>query len=190
VDGFALGSTMVFRAAQLEAIGGFAALENYLADDYQLGTRIARLGYAVVLSPVVVATNLSGASWSEVWRHQLRWSRTIRVSRRAGYYGYLATQAAFWSVVAAAAGHWGIALAVIVARVATGLVVGRGVLGDRQVSRFWYLMPLRDLWGCAVWVAGLAGDTVDWRGQKLRLSADGEIRSKASQKSKVFGSEE
>jgi ceramide glucosyltransferase len=190
VDGFALGSTMVFRAVQLEAIGGFAALESYLADDYQLGTHIARLGYRVVLSPVVVATNLAGASWSEVWRHQLRWSRTIRVSRRAGYYGYLATQAAFWSVVAAAAGHWWIALAVLSERLAAGLVVGRGVLGDRQVSRYWYLMPLRDLWGFAVWVAGLFGDTVDWRGQKLRLSADGKIMSKASQKSKVFRSEE
>jgi ceramide glucosyltransferase len=185
VAGFALGSTMVFRAAQLEAIGGFAALESYLADDYQLGTRVARLGYRVRLSTVVVATNLSGASWGEVWRHQLRWSRTIRVSRRAGYYGYLATQASFWSVIAAAAGHFWIALAVITARLATGLVVGRGVLGDPQVSRYWYLMPLRDLWGFAVWVAGLFGDTVDWRGQKLRLSADGKIRSKASQKSKV-----
>ena len=185
VDGFALGSTMVFRAAQLVAIGGFAALECYLADDYQLGTHIARRGYRVVLSPVVVATNLSGASWSEVWRHQLRWSRTIRVSRTAGYYGYLATQAAFWSVIAAIAGHWGIALGAMSARLATGLVVGRGVLGDRQVSRYWYLMPWRDLWGFAVWVAGLSGDTVSWRGQTLRLSGDGKIRSKASQKSKV-----
>ena len=187
VDGFALGSTMVFRAAQLEAIGGFAALESYLADDYQLGTRVARLGYRVVLSTVVVATNLSGASWGEVWRHQLRWSRTIRVSRRAGYYGYLATQAAFWSVIAAAAGHFWIALAVIGARVVAGLVIGRGVLKDPQVSRYWYLMPLRDLWGFAVWVAGLFGDTVDWRAQTLRLSADGKIRSKASQKAKVKG---
>jgi ceramide glucosyltransferase len=175
VDGFALGSTMVFRAAQLAEIGGFDALECYLADDYQLGTHIARLGYRVRLSQVVVATNLSGASWGEVWRHQLRWSRTIRVSRTAGYYGYLATQAAFWSVIAAVAGHWWIALAVIGARLAAGLVVGRGVLRDRQVSRFWYLMPLRDLWGFAVWVAGLSGDTVDWRGQKLRLSADGKV---------------
>jgi ceramide glucosyltransferase len=126
---------------------------------------------------VVVATNLSGASWSEVWRHQLRWSRTIRVSRTAGYYGYLATQAAFWSVIAAIAGHGGIAVAVMGARVAAGLVVGRGVLKDPQVSRYWYLMPLRDLWGFAVWVAGLSGDAVEWRGQKLRLSADGKITS-------------
>jgi len=79
------------------------------------------------------------------------------------------------SMIAAAAGHWWIALSVIGVRVAAGLVVGRGVLKDPQVSRYWYLMPLRDLWGFAVWVAGLSGDAVEWRGQKLRLSADGKI---------------
>ena len=173
--GFALGSTMVFRAEQLRQIGGFPALESYLADDYQLGTHIARLGYRVVLSKVAVETDLSGATWGEVWRHQLRWSRTIRVSRTAGYYGYLATQAAFWSLLAAAAGYHWIALAVITLRIATGLVVGRGVLGDRQVLRYWYLIPLRDLWGFAVWIAGLSGDTVEWRGRKMRLSPDGKI---------------
>jgi ceramide glucosyltransferase len=176
VDGFALGSTMVFRAAQLEQIGGFPVLEGYIADDYQLGVRIARLGYRVVLSKVAVETNLSGASWGEVWRHQLRWSRTIRVSRTAGYYGYLVTQAAFWSLVSAAAGHWAIALAVIGMRIATGLVVGWGVLGDRQVFRLAFLMPLRDLWGFAIWIAGLTGNTVEWRGRRLELSAEGKIR--------------
>jgi ceramide glucosyltransferase len=176
VDGFALGSTMVFRAAQLQQIGGFAALEYYLADDYHLGTHIARLGYRVALSTVVVETNLSAASWAEVWRHQLRWSRTIRVSRTAGYYGYLVTQASFWSLIAAAAGHWSIAMAVLCMRIVTGLLVGRVVLNDRQVSRYWFLMPFRDLWGFAVWVVGMWGDTVEWRGQRLRLSPDGRIR--------------
>ena len=186
IAGFALGSTMVFRARELDKIGGFPALGSYLADDYQLGARIAGLGLRVLLSDVVVETNLSGATWGEVWRHQLRWSRTIRVSRTAGYYGYIATQAAFWSVVAALAGHWWIALAVISVRVATGLVTGRVLLGDHQVSRYWYLIPFRDLWGFAVWLAGLFGDTVEWRGTKLKLSRDGQIveRQVKSQKSK------
>jgi ceramide glucosyltransferase len=180
VAGFALGSTMVFRAAQLEKIGGFAVLESYIADDYQLGARITRLGYRVVLSKVAVETNLSGASWGEVWRHQLRWSRTIRVSRTAGYYGYLATQAAVWSLVAGAAGYWWIALAVVFVRIVAGLVVGRAILRDRQVVRFWFLMPLRDLWGFAVWITGLFGDSVEWRGRKMRLSSDGQIRCTAA----------
>src|SRR5207247_6086550 len=131
----ALGSTMGFRAAQLEKIGGFAVLESYIADDYQLGARITRLGYRVVLSKIAVETNLSGASWGEVWRHQLRWSRTIRVSRTAGYYGYLATQAAVWSLVAGAAGYWWIALAVVGVRIGAGLVGCTGVLRDRHVAR-------------------------------------------------------
>ena len=163
------------RRAIWSRSAAFAALEYYLADDYQLGAHIARLGYRVVLSKVAVETNLAGATWGEVWRHQLRWSRTIRVSRTAGYYGYLATQAAFWSLLAAAAGYHSIALAVITLRIATGLVVGRSVLGDRQVLRYWYLIPLRDLWGFAVWIAGLSGDTVEWRGRKMRLSPDGKI---------------
>jgi ceramide glucosyltransferase len=183
VSGFALGSTMVFRREQLEQIGGFAALSDYLADDYQLGTQIARLGYRVELSTVVVETNLSAGSWSEVWRHQLRWSRTIRVSRTAGYYGYLATQAAFWSLVAGLAGYGAIALTVMIVRLAAGVVAGRYVLGDRQVARYWYLIPFRDLCGFAIWVAGLSGDTVEWRGQKLRLSADGKIVTPGSRPS-------
>jgi ceramide glucosyltransferase len=79
--------------------------------------------------------------------------------------------------VAGVAGHWWTALAVIAVRLMTGMVVGGGVLDDRQVVRYWYLMPLRDLWGFAVWVAGLSGDTVEWRGQTLRLSADGKVTS-------------
>ena len=177
VAGFALGSTMIFRAGDLARIGGFSALESYLADDYQLGAHISALGLRVELSKVVVETNLSGATWAEVWRHQLRWSRTIRVSRTAGYYGYLATQATFWSLFALLAGHWQIALATMILRLAAALVTGRAVLSDRQISRHWYLIPFRDLWGFAVWLAGLTGDTVEWRGKKLRLTPDGRILS-------------
>lgn len=175
VSGFGLGSTMVFRAADLARIGGFASIEEYLADDYQLGVRISALGLRVALSTVVVETNLSGASWGEVWRHQLRWSRTIRVSRTAGYYGYLVTQASFWALIAALGGYWAIALGTLALRIAAGLAAGRLVLADRMVTRYWFLMPFRDLWGFAIWIAGLGGDTVHWRGEDMRLSPEGRI---------------
>ena len=104
---FALGSTMVFRAETLRHIGGFEAIADYLADDYQLGRHISRLGYRIEFAPVVVETDLGGESWAETWRHQLRWSRTIRVSRPAGYFGYVVTHATFWALVALAAGSGG-----------------------------------------------------------------------------------
>ncbi len=172
---FALGSTMAFRAEDLRRMGGFASIGDYLADDYQLGSRITALGKRVVLSSVVVETNLSGAAWGDVWRHQLRWSRTIRVSRTAGYYGYAVTQAAFWAVVAACAGAWEVAASAIVIRTIAGVAVGCGVLKDRQVARWFFLIPLRDLWGFGVWLCGITGDTVEWRGDLLQLSTDGKI---------------
>lgn len=171
---FALGSTMALRAADLAKAGGFEALADYLADDYQLGRRITALGYRVVFAPPVVETHLGAESWAGAWQHQLRWSRTIRVSRRMGYYGYAVTHATLWSLAAMAAGAWRIGLAALVIRMAAGVASAR-VLGDGDsVRRFW-LMPARDLWGFAVWLGGIFGRTVEWRGQKLRLDREGRI---------------
>ena len=172
---FALGSTMVFRAGALARIGGFAAIANYLADDYQLGRHIARLGYRIEFAPVVVETDLGAESWGHTWRHQLRWSRTIRVSRPSGYYGYVVTHATLWSLVALAAHQWPIAAGVMATRLAAGIWIGAGILKDRKVLRDFWMIPLRDLFGFAVWVGGLFGDTVQWRDRELKLRSDGRI---------------
>jgi len=175
---FALGSTMAFRKAALEQVGGFAAIAPYLADDYQLGCRIRALGYRIEFAAVVVATGLGGESWSETWRHQLRWSRTIRVSRPAGYYGYGATHATVWALVAFAAGQWWAGAAALGLRLVGGWMVGGGILRDRHTRRYFWLMPLRDLFGFAVWVGGLFGRRVYWRDRRLDLRADGSILSR------------
>jgi ceramide glucosyltransferase len=172
---FALGSTMVFRAETLQRIGGFAAIDNFLADDYQLGRHISQLGLRIEFAPVVVETHLGGGSWAHVWRHQLRWSRTIRVSRSAGYYGYVVTHATLWGLVALAAHQWQAGIVALGVRVVAGVWVGAGIVGDRKVRRDFWLIPLRDLFGFAVWAAGLFGNTVQWRDRQLKLRPDGRI---------------
>ena len=174
---FALGSTMVFRAAALRQIGGFESIAGYLADDYQLGRRIVGLGYRIEFAPVVVATSLGGESWIQTWRHQLRWSRTIRVSRPAGYYGYAVTHATLWALVAFAAHQWWAGAAALAVRMIAGVAVGSGILEDRQVARWFWLIPLRDLFGFAVWLAGAFGRHVEWRDRGLRLDPDGRIQA-------------
>jgi ceramide glucosyltransferase len=174
---FALGSTMVFRAGDLHAIGGFEAIADYVADDYQLGARITSLGRRVEFAPVVVETDLGGESWLETWRHQLRWSRTIRVSRPSGYYGYVVTHATLWSLVAFAFGQWWAGTAALVIRMVAGITVAAGTLRYRAIARDWWMIPLRDLSGFAVWLAGLAGTSVYWRGRRLTLHSDGRLVS-------------
>jgi ceramide glucosyltransferase len=177
---FALGSTMVFRAEALRRIGGFEAIANYLADDFQLGQRICRLGYRIEFAPVVVQTDLGAGRWAQTWRHQLRWSRTIRVSRPSGYYGYVVTHATLWALVAMAGGQWWAVWLAVGVRMLAGVLVGAAILKDRNVLRDFWLIPLRDLFGFAVWVGGLFGHTVQWRDRELRLRPDGRILENAT----------
>ncbi len=175
VDEFAMGSTLAFRRADLERIGGLQAIADYLADDYQLGRRLHQLGLKCVLSDGIVTTHLGG-TWSDVWRHQLRWARTIRVSKFSGYLGLPATFATLWAVVAAADGRWGIAAALVAIRMLMALEAGWFVMRSRDVARLWFLIPARDLFAAAVWACGLFGNTVIWRGRKLRLDGEGRIQ--------------
>jgi ceramide glucosyltransferase len=172
---FALGSTMVFRASVLAESGGFDAITKHLADDYQLGYHIYLRGYRIVFAPIVVETDLGGESWRQTWKHQVRWSRTIRVSRPMGYYGYVITHATLWGVVALLAGQWWAAAVAFGVRMVAGVWIGVGILKDRNALIGAWMIPFRDLFGFAVWLAGSNGKTVEWRGEKLRLAKDGTI---------------
>lgn len=175
VSEFGFGSTLAFRRADLEAIGGFEAVADYLADDYQIGARIHRLGRRNVISRVVVKTRLNASSWRAVWEHQVRWARTIRLSRPGGYAGLPVTFATLWAVLAAVAGFWWMALALLALRMAMGIAGGWFVSRSKEVLTYFPLIPARDLYAVAVWAAGLTGDTVEWGGQTLRLDRDGRI---------------
>jgi ceramide glucosyltransferase len=174
VDEFAMGSTLAFRRADLEKIGGFESIADYLADDYQLGHRLHKLGLKCVLSDVIVETHLGGG-WIDVWRHQVRWARTIRVSKFYGYLGLPVTYATLWAVVAAALGMWTVAIAMLLIRMVMAIVAGWSKMRSKDVLRLFFLIPVRDLFGVAVWVVGLFGSTVLWRGRKLRLDREGRI---------------
>jgi ceramide glucosyltransferase len=176
VDEFALGSTLAFRRSDLERIGGFAALADYVADDYQLGHRIHGLGLKCMLSDVIVETHLGGG-WSQVWRHQVRWARTIRVSKFGGYLGLPVTNATLWAVFAGIAGRWDLAIVLLITRLAMAFTSGWFVLRSRDVLLWWWLVPIRDLFGFAVWIAGLFGSHVIWRGRNLRLDREGRIQT-------------
>ena len=170
---FGLGSTLAFRAETLARIGGFAALQDYIADDYQLGRHIAELGENVRLSTMVVSTHVDG-DWRSVWNHQVRWARTIRLSRGA-YYGLPITNATLWALLAFTAGMPWVGTGLLLSRLMTGLLAGCFVLRDPLTARLWPLMPLRDLFGFAVFCAGGVGSSVIWRGRTLQLDRSGKI---------------
>jgi ceramide glucosyltransferase len=176
---FGLGSTLAFRRADLEKIGGFNSLADYLADDYELGKRIAALGMTVKLSDVVVETYLPPYRLREFFAHQLRWARGVRDARAGGYLGLVFTFGFLWALLALTASSgafwaWSALAVTLLLRFAVALVVGRSVLKDCRIMKNAWLIPLRDLLAVAVWIASLGGHTVTWRGERFHLK-DGKL---------------
>jgi len=172
---FGLGSTLAFRTQDLRAIGGFEALADYLADDYELGRRIARASGRVELSSAVVETFLPAYDLPSFLTHQLRWIRTIRASRPAGYAGLPLTFTLFWAVltVILASGSscaWALLAVAASLRAAVALTAGSIVLRDQNVFRLFWLLPLRDLIAPFTWVSGLFGNKIVWRGKVFTLN--------------------
>lgn len=171
---FALGSTLAFRKRQLSQIGGFKSIVDFLADDYELGRRIAALGLTVLLSDVVVETHLPAYSLGDFINHQLRWARGVRDSRRTGYIGLVSTFGVAWALLAAVAAggspwSWLLFAAMLLLRTAVGFTVCRSVLQDEEAVEGLWLLPLRDLIAVAVWIASFTGHTVTWRGDRFQL---------------------
>jgi ceramide glucosyltransferase len=176
---FGLGSTLAFRRRDLEAIGGFEPLLDYLADDYELGRRIASTGKKVELSDATVTTFLPAYNLRQFLQHQLRWSRTIRDARRWGYAGLLFTFGLPWALVTllaarGAAWAWGLFALTFAARLAVGFVAAAVVLHDRQIFRNIALLLLRDLIAPLVWAASFTGNRIHWRGEVFHLK-DGRL---------------
>ena len=171
---FGLGSTLATTKTALGLAGGMDGLVESLADDYEMGARIAAAGYRVELSDEVVETTVPVYGLGGFWEHQMRWARSTRDSRKLGYVGLGITYAVPWAlmtVVASGLALWSFSLlsVVLLARVAVALSVGVGILRDEQVLRDIWLLPVRDCFGLAVWAWSFAGDTVVWRGERFRL---------------------
>jgi ceramide glucosyltransferase len=171
---FGLGSTLATTRSALASIGGFEALTDQLADDYELGARLHRAGFRVELLREVVATSVAPYTLRGFCDHQLRWARSTRDSRRAGYIGLGITYVLPWAVLtvlASGGALWSVTLLslALLARMSVALFVGVGLLRDTQILRDLLLIPLRDVFALFFWIWSYAADTVVWRGEHFRL---------------------
>jgi ceramide glucosyltransferase len=169
---FAVGPTIVARRRVLQAIGGFARLKDYLAEDFVMGQFAAGAGYGVILSSYVIEHHIGSATFGENTAHRLRWARSTRRSRPAGYIGQLFTMPLPLALIACAfsPAWWRVLPVALVVRTVAAYMVSLRVLRARLN---WPLLPIEDLMGFFFWVAGFFGNTISWRGRRYRLSADG-----------------
>lgn len=178
---FALGASMAVRREALERIGGFGALVDYLADDYQLGNMVHRAGYRLELSGYFVESVMKRETLAGVLSRQLRWARTMRCSRPGGYLASGLTQpvpAALLALVASgfSAAGWIAAGLLGLSRIVSGLVFSRRFVRDGLFPRLIWLLPLRDLLAFCTWALSFLGNRVVWRAHTFRVLPGGKIR--------------
>ena len=177
---FAFGSTIVIRSQVLAKIGGFEAIADYLADDYQLGYLPAQAGYKVVLSDYVVQHVLTFTTVSDFISRQIRWARCIRVSQPDGYLGLIfsygiVSSLLFLIVTRGSIIGWGVLIVTWVTRFLMGWVVGVKSLGDTTAKKYLWLIPIRDMISFIIWCCGFVGNTINWRGRRLKLIKGGKL---------------
>jgi len=168
---YCFGATIAVRRSVLDAIGGFAALREHVADDHLLGKLVTDRGLRVVLSNYVVENVIDEPSFESLWTRELRWSRTIRSVRPLGHAFSFLTFGLPLATLAALAtrGRYG---TLLLLALAAGL---RVALHLEAKAGSTFLIPLRDALSFAVWAASFVGRDVEWRGQRLELDAQGEI---------------
>jgi ceramide glucosyltransferase len=177
---FALGAVMLTRREQLKAIGGFEALADYLADDYQLGNRIARVaGKEIALCPIVVDCLVHPMNWREVWAHQLRWARTIRACKPVPYFFSILGNSLLWPALFLAVHPVASSLALFVSSLLIRIISAQSLqsrLGRVPGQfRFWWMPPIKDLLQVVIWALAFLGDHITWRGHRYRVLRDGRL---------------
>jgi len=200
---FALGAAILVRRNALAEIGGFQSLAGCLADDYQLGHHIARNGHRIALCPVVAECWDAPMNWRDVWKHQLRWARTIRVCQPLPYFFSILSNATLWPLLWALMelpkfsatniqtmqlNSWQTmvgsvdipcgaiaAMMLLLIRIALAQNLQRRFTPERRLISPVWLVPVKDLLQAALWFCAFTGNTVEWRGRKMKLRRDGTL---------------
>jgi ceramide glucosyltransferase len=172
---FGVGPCMAARRETIEAIGGFARFKNHLAEDFEMGRLTAALGYGNILSSYVIEHRIGTQRMGPNFEHRLRWVRSTRRSRPAGYFGQLFTYPLPLALLlwAARPEWWPVAAFTAGVRAITIWAVAGWVLRDSAMLRRWWLVPVEEILTFGFWIAGFFGNTVTWRGHRYVLNRDG-----------------
>ncbi len=183
---FAFGATIALRRDVLEAIGGFEALADYLADDYQIAYRAWKRGYKVLLSNYIVESRVLPMTWRQLLAHQLRWARTNRACQPVGWFFSIVTHLSLWSTAWwAASGFsstgWRLLILTFLFRTLQTAYYNARLEGLRPAWTGAWLAPLRDAIFFAVWALSFVRDTVEWAGREYEVFPDGTMREVVSE---------
>ncbi len=183
---WAIGHTMAVPRAVLEKLNGFTTFPNHLADDYELGNRISKLGLRVIVPPLLMDCIMPAESFGESFVRMLRWKRTIRRSRGLEFLGVIITYPVFWALVLAFSHpffwwSWGVLGLVAMIRWTSAAILPP-VIRIPDWCRAWWLLPVVDIVEGITFFGAYFGGTIFWAGRRYTLRRDGTLAPTASER--------
>ncbi len=179
--GFTLGPSVAIRRATLQKIGGFEAVSEYLAEDYEIGRRTLQVGQQVILLPYMVDVLEDYPSALAWWKHQVYWDQNARAAKPVGFFASILIRSVpFALLFALTRGLDPIGIQVLAGVLGIRLAAVAGILWrfqDREGLRSLLLMPLQDCLGVATWALSFTQRTIRWRGQEYRLTTGGRMEA-------------
>ena len=175
---FALGCTLAVRRNVLDAMGGFGYLQEFLAEDFVIGQRTAEMGHEVLLSSAIIQHRIGSQSMLHNLAHRLRWARSTRRSRPAGYWGQIFTYPLPLAILLCALwpATWALLPVTLLLRGWAAAATAIFVVRDPLFREQWWLLPVQDVLGFLVWFGGFVGDTIVWRDRKCTVLRDGRLQ--------------
>jgi ceramide glucosyltransferase len=165
-----LGVTMALTRTVLAEIGGLRVVANHLADDQVLGRLVRAHGYDLTLAQVIPATTVPENDFAALFRHELRWARTIRALVPLPYAASVLQISLFWALLAIVLTKFSLAAVVLFMVVLMSrYIAARQIAAMLKLAKAGdaWLFLLRDFCSVIIYVVSYAGDKVDWRGQTM-----------------------
>jgi ceramide glucosyltransferase len=176
---FALGAVMTLPVAQLKAMGGFAALADYLADDYQLGRQVSRQQKRIEFATVVAECWEAPMNWAQVWAHQSRWARTIRACQPFPFFMSILNNSTLWPLLWLAITRQPAVLVLsggcLLFRIGTAMHQQIRLTQSTSCLGYFWMPPVEDMLDVLIWAGAFLGNHVIWRGERYRITSSGKL---------------
>jgi ceramide glucosyltransferase len=188
---FCLGASMALRRRDLEAVGGMKAMAAYLVEDYEMGRRILALGRRWEMIPEIVDMRISLPRFADYWSHQIYWDQNTKAANPGGFAATILTRAIPFAMLYALLNPMSNPAFMLFALVVlVRLGCARSIMeqiGDKDISRKLWLLPMRDCLALVSWAIALVKPSFVWKGIRFRLTRDGRILPRSAEEAKRLG---
>jgi ceramide glucosyltransferase len=166
-----VGKSMLVRVKVLQAIGGFAAVRNVLAEDQVIGMRVRQAGYSIRLSHHVIENVNSSRSLKWFLNRHSRWYKIHRRLALPAFVaepiGNLATVGLVWAFSGDSGIAWGGLVVLVGLGIVRDAVQTRWLRGSYPKLKHLFYSPVKDILLFPVWIDAILNRRVQWRGHRF-----------------------